>query len=92
METILATAFGRVIDVQRGESSQLTKAAADIFAGSHEQNRTSGRFLSIVLSTCCQEYVIIKLVEKVMVWSLQGPHPHFVDCLWPAQRYEFVSA
>ena len=57
METILATAFGRVIDVQRGESSQLTKAAADIFAGSHEQNRTSGRFLSIVLSTCCQEYV-----------------------------------
>ena len=30
METILATAFGRVIDIQRGEADELTKASASI--------------------------------------------------------------
>ena len=31
METILATAFGRVINVQRGESDELTKAVDSVF-------------------------------------------------------------
>ena len=31
METILATAFGRVMEVQKGEANSLTKAAADMF-------------------------------------------------------------
>ena len=30
METILATAFGRVIDIQRGEADELTKASASL--------------------------------------------------------------
>ena len=51
METILATAFGRVIDIQRGESSQLTEAAAEIFSGNHEGKTTSRRYLTVLLST-----------------------------------------
>ena len=31
METILATAFGRKIDIQRGEADELTKAASSFF-------------------------------------------------------------
>ena len=29
METILATAFGRMVNIQKGESDELTKAAHD---------------------------------------------------------------
>ena len=36
METILATAFGRVIDIQRGESDELTRAVDSIFRGLEE--------------------------------------------------------
>ncbi len=50
METILATAFGRVINVQQGESSQLTEAAAEIFAGGHEGKPTSQKHLIALLS------------------------------------------
>ena len=31
METIMATAFGRVIDVQRGEADSMTEAAGTLF-------------------------------------------------------------
>ncbi len=31
METIIATAFGRVIDIQGGENDELTNAASNIF-------------------------------------------------------------
>ena len=33
METILATAFGRVIDIQRGEADELTKTCTSLFSG-----------------------------------------------------------
>ena len=42
METIIATAFGRIIDVQRGESDQLVDAAKMIFSGT-----TEGQYLSL---------------------------------------------
>ena len=32
MESILAAAFGRVIDIQRGEADEVTEAAKGIFA------------------------------------------------------------
>ena len=51
MESILATAFGRVIDIQRGQSSQLTKAAADVFSsGQDHDQETSLRYLIVLLS------------------------------------------
>ena len=48
METILATAFGRIIGIQKGESDQLTEAAAAVFDGFREGGSNSG-FLAILL-------------------------------------------
>ena len=31
METLIANAFGRYVDVQRGEADQITEAARDFF-------------------------------------------------------------
>ena len=50
METILATAFGRVINIQKGESNQLTEAAASIFSAAHENKKTSLVFILMLLS------------------------------------------
>ena len=50
METILAAAFGRVIEVQKGQSDQLTKAASAIFATAHENKMSSIIFLTTLLS------------------------------------------
>ena len=33
METIVATAFGRVVDIQRGDHDELTNAAGELFRG-----------------------------------------------------------
>ena len=40
METILATAFGRVIDIQRGEADELTKTSASVSAAFMEGGYT----------------------------------------------------
>lgn len=50
METILASAFGRLVEIQKGESDQLTKAAAIIFESFHENKLSSATFLITVLS------------------------------------------
>ena len=36
METLIATAFGRYVNVQRGEADQLTEAASTVFRESTE--------------------------------------------------------
>ena len=51
METILATAFGRVIDIQRGESDDLTRAVDDFFMSIQE----GGFFDAYVLVTLFSE-------------------------------------
>ena len=50
MESILATAFGRVINIQKGESNQLTEAAALFFSAAHENKKTSQFFILMLLS------------------------------------------
>ncbi len=50
MESILAAAFGREIEIQKGQSDQLTEAAAVIFGASREQEITSIPFMSMLLS------------------------------------------
>ena len=50
METILATAFGRVIEIQRGESDELTSAVDSIFRGVQEGKSMSATFVMSVLS------------------------------------------
>ena len=65
METIIATAFGRIIDVQRGESDQLVDAAKMIFSGT-----TDGQYLSlsglvfIVSNFPCFEPLIRYILRK----------------------------
>ena len=50
METILATAFGRNVDIQRGEADELTKAAHSIFQQLEEGQLTSGDMLTMLFS------------------------------------------
>lgn len=50
METLLATAFGRVMDLQKGQSDQLTKAAATVFSSDHEGEMFSSRYATMLLS------------------------------------------
>lgn len=49
METILASAFGRVIEIQKGESNQLTKAAALFYNVGDKQKLTFAVFLMTLL-------------------------------------------
>ena len=50
METILATAFGRVVNIQQGESDKLTKAAHAQFRHLEEGNATSTDTVILVTS------------------------------------------
>lgn len=52
METILATAFGREIAIQKGESSHLTKAAAVFFEDNREDRIISPMCLDMIFSIC----------------------------------------
>ena len=57
METNFATTFGRVIDIQKGESDKLTEAAATIFSSTKVDKKTSGYFITIILSKCSNAVV-----------------------------------
>ena len=50
METILATAFGRIVNVQQGESDELTKAAHDRFRQLEEGKSTSRETVMVLTS------------------------------------------
>ena len=50
METILSAAFGRVIELQKGQSNQLTEAATALMASTHEHKVTSPVFMAMLLS------------------------------------------
>ena len=54
METILATAFGRKLDVIGGEADDLTKAAQGFFDQSGEDNSTSRDKLVVLTSKCTE--------------------------------------
>lgn len=56
METILATAFGRVIDVQRGESDELTTAVDSIFRGTEEGQSLDAAVIILMLSKALLNY------------------------------------
>lgn len=50
METIIATAFGRLVDLQKGQSDELTEAAARLFALIRERKTFNAQFLTVILS------------------------------------------
>ncbi len=51
METILATFFGRLVNVQQGESDELTKAAREHFGQAEEGKSTSRDTVMMLIST-----------------------------------------
>jgi len=53
METILAVAFGRVIDLQHGEADQLTDACAAIFSTLQEGSTLSGDLITVLICELC---------------------------------------
>ena len=68
METIIATAFGRIIDVQRGESDQLVDAAKVIFSSTAEGQYLSPSGLIMIVSNFpCVEPLIRYIVGKSKV-------------------------
>ena len=50
METILATAFGRVVEIQKGKSDVLADCAASFFTGWQELQNTSPHYAMMILS------------------------------------------
>ena len=50
METIFATAFGRLIEIQKGDSDLLTEAASAIFSGATESKKSSAVYVTMLLS------------------------------------------
>ena len=55
METILATAFGRVINLQRGEGDKLTEAAGVLFSGFQENQIMTVPFVKTIM---CELYIL----------------------------------
>ena len=52
METIVAIAFGRYIDIQNGEQDELTEAAGKIFTTAQEDQVFSLQVTEFVLCKC----------------------------------------
>ena len=50
METIFATAFGRIIQLQRGESDSLAESAAALISDTNEKNKYSKEHVVMILS------------------------------------------
>ena len=51
METILATFFGRLVNIQQGESDELTKVARELFERAEEGKSTSRDTVIMLIST-----------------------------------------
>ena len=49
METMIATAFGRYVNIQRGEADQLTEAANTVFRSSEEGSPEAPDLLRAIL-------------------------------------------
>ena len=71
LEAILATAFGRRVDMQKGESDEVSKAMDTLFTGFAD-----GEFEQLVVfnSKSMWHFVLITLMKKGMVESPSPPH------------------
>ena len=52
METLMATAFGQDVAVQRGEGDQVSKAADTVFRAAEEGSALSVDVLGLILCEC----------------------------------------
>ena len=65
METIIAAAFGHLIDIQRGESDQLVEAVQVIFSNLAEGQKLSFGTITVLLSNCpCLEPILRYITSK----------------------------
>ena len=58
METLIATAFGRYVDIQRGEADQLTEAAAAVLGGTRGGGFSPDNVILVALCMSLIEWVI----------------------------------
>ena len=71
LETVIAAAFGRVVDIQRGESDGLVDAAKEIFAIAGEGTLLSAERLNVLLSNFpCAVHILRLIVSR----SKSGDH------------------
>ena len=56
METILAIAFGRIVEVQKGNSDEIVEVAREIFQSSDEKNSVS---IAIIIPLISQSMLTI---------------------------------
>lgn len=87
METILATAFGRAVDVQRGESDSLTDAASDI------ANLTANRLLiqcifSMFLVIMCRD--IYTVTELTFAGNFPWIDPLVAHFMQPSKSFSLI--
>ena len=65
METVVAAAFGRIIDVQRGESDELVNAAKEFFFITSEGRELSAERLNVLLSNFpCAVHILRYFVSR----------------------------
>lgn len=88
METILATAFGREVNIQRGESDELTKTAYTISQLMGEGELTSREMIYMIFSelvflqlTCVHESVINILYCRQSAMGCSVGTAHFCSLL-----------
>lgn len=62
MEAVIAAAFGRVVDIQKGESDELVNAAKEIFAVANEGAQLSAERLTVLLSNFPCAVHILRLI------------------------------
>ena len=79
METILATAFGRVINFQKGESDSLFEAVSGLFELLNESSETSASNFIMILSKSSSLWLLYYLLLSMQVTFL-GWNQSFVSC------------
>ena len=57
METLIATAFGRYVDVQRGEADQITQCAYNILRANNDGSQQSP---DVMLTILCEPLVCVE--------------------------------
>ena len=69
METLIATAFGRYVDLLRGEADQLTEAADKVFRSADEQSSLSPDALLVPLCEFFDHVISIQGCSQVGAWG-----------------------
>jgi len=67
METILSAAFGRIMEVQRGESNDITEAAFFIFSSFKDKSDFNRQFTQALDSKYCSSICSINIFRPMYI-------------------------